>query len=61
MNLIENVDIEFKRQIVESIKKEVIAFANSEGGTIYIGIDTYGSVTVKKSLSFCCVLQDATC
>ena len=44
MSFMENMDVEFKRQIVESLKKEVIAFANSEGGTVYIGVDDDGSV-----------------
>ena len=44
MNLKENIDIEFKRQIADSVKKDAIAFANTEGGTIYIGIDDDGSV-----------------
>ena len=44
MNLKENIDIEFKRQIADSVNKDAIAFANTEGGTIYIGIDDDGSV-----------------
>ena len=34
----ENETTEFKEIVVEDIKKEVIAFANSGGGTLYIGI-----------------------
>ena len=33
----ESQTIEFKRCITENLKYEVIAFANTAGGTIYIG------------------------
>ena len=36
--------IEFKAQLVGDICKEVIAFANSRGGTLYIGIEDDGNV-----------------
>ena len=38
MKLQDNFDVEFKEIYVPEIKKEVIAFANTEGGTVYIGI-----------------------
>jgi ATP-dependent DNA helicase RecG len=41
---IENKTIEFKREYVEDIKNTVIAFANCDGGTIYIGINDDGTV-----------------
>jgi ATP-dependent DNA helicase RecG len=44
MLLKEDEHTEFKRQITEEIKKEVVAFANSNGGTLYIGIDDDGTV-----------------
>lgn len=44
MKLIENVNTEFKRIYVDDIKKTVIAFANTNGGKIYIGIDDDGTV-----------------
>ena len=34
----ENHDLEFKQEYTSDIRKEVIAFANAEGGTILIGI-----------------------
>jgi ATP-dependent DNA helicase RecG len=34
----ENLTTEFKREYTEDIKKTVIAFANTAGGTLYIGI-----------------------
>ncbi len=42
--LVENKTTEFKREYVEHIKNTIIAFANCEGGTLYIGIDNDGSV-----------------
>lgn len=41
--LIESENIEFKVQATDDIYKEVIAFANTDGGTIYIGIDDRGN------------------
>ena len=42
--LFENENTEFKSRMSEEIYKEVIAFANTEGGVIYIGIDDQGRV-----------------
>ncbi len=39
----ESENIEFKVQLTDEIYKEVIAFANTGGGTIYIGIDDNGN------------------
>ena len=39
----ETENIEFKLQVTDDIYKEVIAFANTDGGTIYIGIDDNGN------------------
>ena len=39
----ETENIEFKRQFTEELYKEVIAFANTDGGTIYVGIDNDGN------------------
>lgn len=41
----ESEHIEYKSQIVNDIYKEVIAFANTDGGVIYIGIDDKGNLT----------------
>ena len=46
----ENTTVEFKQQIVEDMKKEVVAFANTEGGTIYIGISDNGNVIGLENL-----------
>ena len=42
MNLTENQTTEFKREYIDDIKKTVIAFANTAGGRIYIGIADNG-------------------
>ena len=39
---IENKNNEFKREYVEDIKKTVIAFANTDGGELLIGVDDAG-------------------
>lgn len=39
----ETENIEFKLQFTDEIYKEVIAFANTDGGVIYIGIDNAGN------------------
>lgn len=36
--------IEFKSQFTDEIYKEVIAFANTDGGIVYVGIDDNGNV-----------------
>lgn len=40
----EKENIEFKSQIIEGLYKEVVAFANTDGGLIYIGVDDQGKV-----------------
>lgn len=42
--LMESKTTEFKREYVDDIKNTVIAFANCDGGTLYIGINDDGSV-----------------
>ena len=39
----ENERTEFKEQFIPEIYKEVIAFANTEGGVIFIGVDDEGN------------------
>ena len=36
--------VELKREVNADFKKEIIAFANSEGGEIFVGIDKNGSI-----------------
>ena len=40
----ETENMEFKAQFTEEIYKEVIAFANTDGGVVYVGIDNNGNV-----------------
>ncbi|MCL2831546.1 MAG: ATP-binding protein [Treponema sp.] len=35
----ESLTVEFKREYTEDIKKTIIAFANTAGGTLYIGVN----------------------
>lgn len=48
--MFENSNIEYKREFTSDIKKEVIAFANSSGGTIYVGRDNEGKRYPLKNL-----------
>ena len=41
----ESENVEYKSQMLEDLYKEVIAFANTDGGVIYIGIDDRGNLT----------------
>lgn len=43
MVLKESFNVELKREVTMDLKKEVVAFANSEGGKIYIGIEDDGT------------------
>ena len=40
----ESYTVELKRELNADFKKEIIAFANSDGGEIYIGVDDNGKV-----------------
>ena len=40
----ENKTTEFKREYVDDIKNTIVAFANCDGGTLYIGVNDDGSV-----------------
>ncbi len=40
----ETENIEFKSQFTDEIYKEIIAFANTDGGVVYVGIDNNGNV-----------------
>lgn len=39
----ESERVEYKAQMIDDIYKEVIAFANTDGGILYIGIDDQGN------------------
>lgn len=40
----EDQENELKVELTKEIKKEIVAFANTNRGTIYIGIDDNGNV-----------------
>ena len=42
--MLESSTLEFKRQISDSIAKEIVAFCNTSGGTIIIGYDDNGKI-----------------
>ena len=35
----ENEIIELKRELIDEVKSEIVAFLNSEGGTVYVGVE----------------------
>ena len=47
----ENKTTELKREYVDDIKNTAIAFANCDGGTLYVGIEDDGSVRGKEKRS----------
>ncbi|MBE6074283.1 MAG: AAA family ATPase [Selenomonas ruminantium] len=60
----EDAHTEFKRELTDALKKEVLAFANTNGGSIYIGIEDDGTVTGVKDqdqtmLRIASMLRDA--
>ena len=44
MHYQESETVELKQEFSESIRKEIVAFANSSGGKIYIGVLDDGEV-----------------
>lgn len=48
---VENEYTELKRELTKEIKKEIVAFANSKGGTIYVGINDDGSINGLKDIN----------
>ena len=45
MTYVESFTVELKQEVNADFKKEVIAFANTDGGEIYVGVAKDGSVT----------------
>ena len=41
--MLEESNVEFKREYTADIKKEIMAFANTSGGVIYVGRDDEGN------------------
>lgn len=46
---VEDEYTELKIELTKDIKKEIIAFANTKGGKIYIGIDDDGNIIGLKN------------
>ena len=44
MELQENIQVELEQEYTTNIKKTVVAFANTDGGEVYIGITNSGKV-----------------
>lgn len=44
MSLSESESIELKEVYTPEVKKEVVTFANTNGGTIYIGVQDNGGI-----------------
>lgn len=44
MPYLESETVELKSVVVDDIKKEIVAFANSDGGTLYVGVRDDGEV-----------------
>lgn len=49
MKYIETEKVELKRVFNETIEKEIVAFLNTNDGTIYIGIEDDGKITGVES------------
>lgn len=45
MTFVESETVELKSELVSDICKEIVAFANSHGGTLYVGVADDGTVT----------------
>lgn len=58
MDLFESETVELKEVYVTDLKKEIIAFANTNGGTIYIGVKDNGEVIGLNNADF--VMQQIT-
>jgi ATP-dependent DNA helicase RecG len=41
---IESFSVELKREVTADLKKGIIAFANTDGGVMYVGVDDAGSI-----------------
>lgn len=48
----ESESIEFKEVYAPELKREVVAFTNTNGGTIYIGVQDNGEISGLENLDF---------
>lgn len=44
MEFVETEKVELKRKYTEAIEKEIVAFLNTDGGTLYVGVEDDGTV-----------------
>lgn len=44
MKYMESDAVELKRELIPEVKKEIIAFLNTKGGTIYVGVSDDGTI-----------------
>ena len=49
MDYFESINVELKREYTPEIRKEVVAFANTQGGTVYVGVADDGQVVGLES------------
>lgn len=52
MKLFESETVELKQVYTSDLKKEIVAFANANGGTIYIGVDDSGEIAGLDNADF---------
>lgn len=53
MRFQETETVELKSIVLDDIKKEIIAFANCDGGTVYVGVADDGTVLGVESADEC--------
>ena len=53
MRFLETETVELKSIVMDDIKKEIIAFANCDGGTVYVGVADDGTVLGVKNADEC--------
>ena len=44
MKYLEDNKAELKRELIDDVKKEIVAFLNTKGGTIYVGVNDDGTL-----------------
>ncbi len=52
MKLYESETVELKEIYTSDLKKEIVAFANANGGTIYIGVQDSGEIIGVDNVDF---------
>ena len=44
MKYSENSTVELKNDLIDAVKNEIVAFLNTSGGTIYVGVEDSGDI-----------------